>query len=157
MDFIFQFVFLWCITLIDLCMLKNPSGQFSRSVMSDCLLPHGPQHATLSIINSQSLPKLMFIESVMPSKHLILLSSRLLLPSIFLSIRLFSNEESLHPCNKPNLIMVYELFDVLLNSVCSNFVEDFCIYVHQLYWPVVFFFCVVFVWFLYQGDGGLVE
>ena len=33
----------------------------------------------------------------------------------------------------------------------------FCIYVHQWYWPVVFFFCVVFVWFWYQGDDGLVE
>ena len=29
--------------------------------------------------------------------------------------------------------------------------------VYQWYWPVVFFFCVVFVWFWYQGDGGLVE
>ena len=66
-------------------------------------------------------------------------------------------EESLHPWNKPNLIMVYEFFNVLLNSVCLNFVEDFLIYVYQWYWPVVFFFCVVFVWFWYQGDGGLVE
>ena len=49
-------------------------------------------------------------------------------------------EESLHLWNKTNLIMVYELFDVLLNSICSNFVEDFCIYVHQWYWPIVFFF-----------------
>ena len=40
-------------------------------------------------------------------------------------------EESLHSWNKPNLIMVYELFDMLLNSVCLNFVEDFCIYVHH--------------------------
>ena len=51
--------------------------------------------------------------------------------------------------DKPNLIMVYELFDVLLNSVCSNFIEDFCIYVHQCYWPVVFFFlsclCLILV------------
>ena len=49
-------------------------------------------------------------------------------------------EESLHPLYKPNLIVVYELFDVLLNSVCQNSIEDFCIYVHQWYWPVVFFF-----------------
>ena len=40
-------------------------------------------------------------------------------------------EESLHPWNKPSLLMVYELFDVLLNPVCWNFVEDFYIYVHQ--------------------------
>ena len=66
-------------------------------------------------------------------------------------------EEYWHPWNKPNLVMVYELFDVLLDSVCWNFVEDFRICVHQWYWPVVFFFCIVFVWFWYQGDGGLVE
>ena len=36
-------------------------------------------------------------------------------------------EESLHPWYKPNLIMVYEFFSVLLNCICKNFVEDFCI------------------------------
>ena len=51
--------------------------------------------ASLSIINSQSLPKLMFIESVMPSNHLILCCPLLLLPSIFPSIRVFSNESAL--------------------------------------------------------------
>ena len=44
----------------------------------------------------QSLPKLMSIESVMPSNHLILCSPILLLPSIFPSIRIFSNESALH-------------------------------------------------------------
>ena len=48
--------------------------------------------ASLSIINSQSLLKLMSIESVMPSNHLILCHPLLLLPSIFPSIRVFSNE-----------------------------------------------------------------
>ena len=47
---------------------------------------------SLSIINSQSLLKLMPIESVMPSNHLILCHPLLLLPSIFPSIRIFSNE-----------------------------------------------------------------
>ena len=51
--------------------------------------------ATLSITNSQSLPKLMFIESVMPSNHLILFCSLVLPPSIFPSIRVFSNESVL--------------------------------------------------------------
>ena len=51
--------------------------------------------ASLSITNSRSLLKLMFIESVMPSNHLIL-SSPLLLPSIFPSIRVFSNKSVLH-------------------------------------------------------------
>ena len=52
--------------------------------------------ASLSITNSQSLPKLMSIESVMPSNHLILCRPLLLLTSIFSSIRVFSNESALH-------------------------------------------------------------
>ena len=48
--------------------------------------------ASLSLTNSQSLPKLMSIESVMPSSHLILCHFLLLLPSIFPSIRVFSSE-----------------------------------------------------------------
>ena len=69
--------------------------QFS-SVTQSCptLRPHEPQ-ASLSITNSWSLPNLMPVESVMPSSHLILCHP-LLLPSIFLSIRVFSNESALH-------------------------------------------------------------
>jgi len=52
--------------------------------------------ASLSIINSWSLTKPMSIESVMPSNHLILCRPLLLLPSIFPSIRVFSNESILH-------------------------------------------------------------
>ena len=52
--------------------------------------------ASLSLTNSRSLPKLMSIESVMPPNHLILCRPPLLLPSIFPSIRVFSNESSLH-------------------------------------------------------------
>ena len=52
--------------------------------------------ASLSIINSQSLLKLMSIELVMPSNHLILCCPLLLSPSIFPSIRVFSNESALH-------------------------------------------------------------
>ena len=50
---------------------------------------------SLSITNSQSLLKLMSIKSVMPSNHLILCCPLLLLPSIFPSIRVFSNESVL--------------------------------------------------------------
>ena len=53
------------------------------------------RQASLSIINSQSLLKLMSIKSVMPSNHLILCCPLLLLPSIFPSIRVFSNESVL--------------------------------------------------------------
>ena len=70
---------------------------FSPLVMSDSLQPHGLQHARLSCpsLSSQSLLKLMSIESMMPSSHLILCRSLFLLPSIFLSIRVFSNESGL--------------------------------------------------------------
>ena len=52
--------------------------------------------ASLSIANYQSPPKPMPIESVMPSNHLILCHPLFLLPSIFPSIRVFSNESILH-------------------------------------------------------------
>ena len=52
--------------------------------------------ASLSITNSRSVLKLMSIESVMSSSHLILCRPLLLLPSIFPSIRVFSNESALH-------------------------------------------------------------
>ena len=54
------------------------------------------RQASLSITNFQSLLKLMSIELVMPSSHLILCPPLLLLPSIFPSIRVFSNESVLH-------------------------------------------------------------
>ena len=54
------------------------------------------RQASLSITNSQSLLKLMFIESVMPSTHLILCRPLLLLPPIPPSVRVFSNESTLH-------------------------------------------------------------
>ena len=53
------------------------------------------RQASLSIINSRSSPKLLSIESVMPSSHLILCHPLLLLPSIFPSIRVISNESAL--------------------------------------------------------------
>ena len=52
--------------------------------------------ASLSITNSRSLPKPMSIKSVMPSNHLILCRPLLLLPSICLSVKVFSNESALH-------------------------------------------------------------
>ena len=53
------------------------------------------RQASLSITNSRNLPKLMYIESMMPSNHLILFHPLLLPPSIFPSIRVFSNESAL--------------------------------------------------------------
>ena len=69
--------------------------QFSLSVMSDSLHPHGLQHTRLPCPSPTpwSLLKLMSIELVMPSNHLILSRPLLLLPSIFL--RVFSSESVL--------------------------------------------------------------
>ena len=68
----------------------------TQSCLSLCDSRTAAHQASLSITNSQSLPKLMSIESVMPSNHLIFCRSLLLLPSIFPSIRVFSNESILH-------------------------------------------------------------
>ena len=70
------------------------SVQFSCSVVSRSLWPHELQ-ASLSIATSWSSLKLMSIESVLPSSHLILCHPLLLLPSIFPSLRVFSNESVL--------------------------------------------------------------
>ena len=72
------------------------SVKFSHSLMSNSVTPcTAACQTSLSITNSQSLLKLMLLESVMPSNHLILCHP-LLLPSIFPSIRVFSNESALH-------------------------------------------------------------
>ena len=72
------------------------SAQFSRSIMSNSVTPWITAHqASLSILNSRNLLKLMPIESVMPSSHLILCHPLLLLPPISPSIRVFSSESTL--------------------------------------------------------------
>ena len=69
------------------------SVQFSHSVMSDSLQSHGLQHARLPCPSpTPRVCSIMSIESVMPSNHLILCHPLLLPPSIFPSIRVFSNE-----------------------------------------------------------------
>jgi len=71
-------------------------SQFSRSVVSDSATPEtAARQASLSITNSQSLRKFVSVESVMPSNHLILCHPLFLPPSIFPSIRVFSNESVL--------------------------------------------------------------
>ena len=72
------------------------SVQFSCSIVSDSATPWTAAcQASLSITNSWSLLKPMFIESVMPPNHLVLCRPFLLSPSIFSSIRVFSNESAL--------------------------------------------------------------
>ena len=73
------------------------SVQFSRSVVSNSLPPHESQHARPPCPSpTPSSLKLMSIESVMPSTHLILCSPLLLLPPIPPSITVFSNDSTLH-------------------------------------------------------------
>ena len=74
------------------------SVHFSHSVVSDSLWPPwtAASQVFLSITDSRSLLKLMFIESVMPSNYLTLCRPLLLPPSIFPSIRVFSSESVLH-------------------------------------------------------------
>ena len=75
---------------------KVLSVQFTGSVLSNSATPWvADQQASLYITNSWSLIKLLSIESVMPSNHLILCRPLLLLPSVFPSIRGFSNESIL--------------------------------------------------------------
>ena len=82
--------------VIYIALMDFPSGtqfssvQFSRSVMSDS----AARQTSLSITNSWSFLKLMSMESVMPSNHTILCHP-LLLPPVFPSIRVFSNESAL--------------------------------------------------------------
>ena len=90
------------------------SIQFRSFVAPDSATPWTAAHqASLSITNSQSLPKPMSIELVMPFNHLILCCPLLLLPSIIPSIRVFSNESALR-------IMWPEYWSFSLNISPSN-------------------------------------
>ena len=84
---------------VDSDILQNRAVEFSFNLVTESHLTlcdpwTAACQASLSITNSQSLPKLIYIESVMPSNHLILCRS--LLSSIFPNIRVFSNESVLH-------------------------------------------------------------
>ena len=104
--FLFLFKFCWLFAIwmwFQLETLVQGVGklQFSSVQLLSCVqlfaTPWTPAHqASLSITNSQSLLRLISIELVMPSNHLILCCSLLLPPSIFPSIRVFSSESALH-------------------------------------------------------------
>ena len=86
-----------CNTILWRMLASVGSVKFSHSVVEDNVTPWTAAcQASPSITNSQSLLKLMSIESEIPSNHLILCRPLLLLPSIFPSIRVFSNESVLH-------------------------------------------------------------
>ena len=115
------------------------------------------RQASLSITNSQSLLKLMSIELVMPSNHLILCCPLLLLPSILPSIRVFSNESALHlrwpkywsfsisPSNEYSGLISFRIdwFDVLvvqgtLKSLLQHHSSKSLIQKNWCFWTVVY-------------------
>ena len=89
-------IYSWALFLFLATICWISSVQFSRSVVSDSLQPHGLQHSRPPCPSPTPgvYSNLMSIESVMPSNHLIL-RHPLLLPSIFPSIRIFSSESVL--------------------------------------------------------------
>ena len=56
-------------------------------------------------------------------------------------------EPALHLCDEAYVIIMDNFFDVLLDSVCQYFIENFCIDVHECDWSVILFLGCVFVWF----------
>ena len=128
----FPFFSFWLHHTAHRVLVPFSSVQFSRSVLSDSVTPWIPAHqASLSITNSQSPPKPMSIESVMPSNHLLLCHPLLLLSSIFCNMRLFSSESvlctrwpkywsklksfSISPCNEYSGLISFRIdwFDLL--------------------------------------------
>ena len=81
---------------VEVCYYISSSVQMLNRVRLLAIPWTAARQASLSLTNSQSLLKLVSIESVMPSNHLILCHPLLLSPSIFPSIRVFSNESALH-------------------------------------------------------------
>ena len=92
---ILEFQIAFTLVSVHVVPLPFSSVHFSRSVMSDTLRPHGPQHARPPCPSPTPRVYPMSIELVMSSNHLILCHSLLLLPSIFPRIRVFSNESAL--------------------------------------------------------------
>ena len=64
---------------------------------------------------------------------------------------------SLHPWNKTYLVRMDDCFNVFLDSVSENFIEDFCIGIHKGNWSEVLYLCWVFLWFRYQSNCGVIE
>ena len=91
---------------------------FSRKVVSDALQLHRQQHQAPVLHYLPEFAKLMFIESLMPSNHLILCCPLLLQPSAFPSIRAFS-KESTPPIRWPK----YWRFSISPSSGCSELIS----------------------------------
>ena len=109
------------------------SSQFSSvqsfAIFCDCSMWTAAHQASLSITNAQGLLKLMSIESVMPSNRLILCSPLLLLPSIFSSIRVFSNEILLKLKREEILIHTatwMNVEEIILSEIMQTQKDKYC-------------------------------
>ena len=135
----------------DICKWKASFKIMSNAVQSLSrvwllMTPWTAAHqASLSITNSWSLVKLMSIKLVMPSNHLILCCPLPLLPSIFPSIRVFSNESALHirwpkycsfsfiisPPNSDLISFRIDRFDLLASKGLSRVFSNTTVQKHQ--------------------------
>ena len=134
---------------------RQNDNQFSSVQLLSCVplfvTPWTAAHqASMSITNSQSLLKFMSIESVMPSNHLILCHLLLVLPSIFPSIRVFSNESVLRiswpkywsfsfnisPSNEYLRLISFRIdwFDLLQSKGLSRVFSNTTLQKHPTYW-----------------------
>ena len=114
-----------CLSTLNFFCDQFSSVQFSHSVVRLLGTPWAATcQASVSITNSCSLLKLMSIESVMPSNHLILCRSLLLLPSIFPNIKIFSDESVLHIRWPKHWSFTFSispsLFCVLIYNICFS-------------------------------------
>ena len=133
----------------------------SLSVMSDSVTPWTAAcQASLSFTISQSLLKLMSIESMMPSNHLVLCHSLLLLPSILPSIRVFSNESPLQnwwpkywsfsPSNEYSGLIYFRIdwLDLLaVQETLKSLLQHFSLKT-SIFWCSIFFMVHISAWLL---------
>ena len=154
-------IWLFCLTIPLKRMPFLPVVVQSLSYVQLFETPQTAAHqASLSITNSQSLLKLISIESVMPSSYLILCRPFLLLPSIFPSIRGFSNESALHirqpkywsfsfnisPSNEYSGLISFSIdwFDLAVQGALKSYISQYllnifrysdtvCIYIYNCY------------------------
>ena len=66
-------------------------------------------------------------------------------------------EPSLHPWDETYSVRMDDCFDVFLDSVSKNFIEDFCIDIHKGNWPEVLYLYWIFLWFRYQSNCGFIK
>jgi hypothetical protein len=66
-------------------------------------------------------------------------------------------EPSLHPWDETDLVMVNDLSNMVLDSACHYFVDDFCINIRYRDWPIVLLFGCVFVWFGDECNTGFIK